>query len=358
MKELPTARSVAGMVGRAAGTTARASGAAAAVALHLPTRRGHKHSEDAPPLPARPREVFVLSGGGSLGAAQVGMLQALLEAGVVPDHLVGCSVGSLNAAYLAADPTLDRAEQLCRRWTSLRSQDVFPRSTSRAVRNVLTGKDHLVSVAGVRHLVHDWLEVSTFEQLATPLSVVTTRLEDGATVVHSQGDLRAPLLASTAIPGAFPPVRLADGSTHVDGGVTSLVPLRPALALDPVRVWVLDITGGSAGRMRDRMAALDVLMLGFSLAMRYQADVLELAHAHPRVQVISPRDPLLARTGLRDFGNTARLVRIGREEAERVVSAACAPTSVPAEQRTGRAGAHFAAPERARRRGKAASALA
>src|SRR5687767_5433359 len=76
----------------------------------------------------RLREVFVLSGGGSLGAAQVGSLRALLEAGVVPDAVVGCSVGALNAAYLAIDPTLARVDALQRLWSGIGREDVFGRT--------------------------------------------------------------------------------------------------------------------------------------------------------------------------------------------------------------------------------------
>jgi len=67
----------------------------------------------------RPRVAFALSGGGAHGAAQVGMLHALLEAGIVPDVMVGCSVGALNAVYVAADPTPARTADLARLWLTL-----------------------------------------------------------------------------------------------------------------------------------------------------------------------------------------------------------------------------------------------
>ena len=51
---------------------------------------------------------FILSGGGTLGSIQVGMLQALLEADIRPDVLVGSSIGAVNAAFLAADPSRER----------------------------------------------------------------------------------------------------------------------------------------------------------------------------------------------------------------------------------------------------------
>src|SRR5947208_5904427 len=76
--------------------------------------------------PERPREAVVLSGGGSLGAAQVGALQALFEAGIVPDVVVGCSVGALNAAYVAVDPTPQRVGELEHIWRGMTRDTVFP----------------------------------------------------------------------------------------------------------------------------------------------------------------------------------------------------------------------------------------
>src|SRR3954464_9667404 len=70
---------------------------------------------------------FVLSGGGSLGAVQVGMLQALAERRITPDLLVGTSAGALNAVFVAAHGTSPAAlELLARTWTALRRDDIFP----------------------------------------------------------------------------------------------------------------------------------------------------------------------------------------------------------------------------------------
>src|SRR5688572_3347386 len=66
--------------------------------------------------PGRVRDAIVLSGGGSLGAAQVGALRALFEAGVRPDLVVGCSVGALNGAFLSVSPTLERVVELEEIW--------------------------------------------------------------------------------------------------------------------------------------------------------------------------------------------------------------------------------------------------
>src|SRR3954449_845342 len=73
-----------------------------------------------------PGTAFVLGGGGNLGAVQVGMLQALFEASIVPEVVIGCSVGALNAAGLAADPTLSGVRHMRDTWLGLDGDELFP----------------------------------------------------------------------------------------------------------------------------------------------------------------------------------------------------------------------------------------
>ena len=76
--------------------------------------------------PAPPRTAFVLSGGGNQGVAQVGMLRAVLERGIVPDVVIGTSAGALNGAAVAYSPNLTGVAQLDAVWTALTATDVFP----------------------------------------------------------------------------------------------------------------------------------------------------------------------------------------------------------------------------------------
>src|SRR5438128_12629671 len=73
------------------------------------------------------RLVFVLGGGGSRGACSVGVMKALLEAGIKPDGLVGCSSGAFNAVALAAKPDLETIDKLPHVWRSIRNRDLFDR---------------------------------------------------------------------------------------------------------------------------------------------------------------------------------------------------------------------------------------
>src|SRR4051812_49171365 len=103
---------------------------------------------------SRPRTAFVLSGGASLGALQVGMLEALYEQGIAPDLLVGTSVGALNAAFVASRPQSPQtARELGRVWRELQRQDVFPVSLSALVGGVCGRRDHLVPDRELRRFI-------------------------------------------------------------------------------------------------------------------------------------------------------------------------------------------------------------
>src|SRR5690242_1783196 len=108
-------------------------------------RHNHRTRLDLPSLlRGRKRVAFVLSGGGSLGATQVGMLRALFEAGIEPDMLVGTSVGSVNSAWVGAWPALDGIDKLAEIWRGLRRDDVFPLGWTAAMGLLGRGK-HLIS---------------------------------------------------------------------------------------------------------------------------------------------------------------------------------------------------------------------
>src|SRR3954469_13352527 len=126
-----------------------------------------------PPGPA-PREVFVLSGGGSLGAAQVGALQALFEAGIVPDAVVGCSVGALNAAYVAIAPTAERAGELEHIWRGMTRDAVFPDGRFTVARRLAGRRDHLYSAHGLRAVIEACVPLADLADTAVPVHIVTT----------------------------------------------------------------------------------------------------------------------------------------------------------------------------------------
>lgn len=198
---------------------------------------------------------FVLSGGGARGALQVGALLALLERGIQPDVVVGTSIGSWNGAWLANEPTLASVERLADAWRALhpawvllgREQRVSgpPQTLAAALllaaaRRVAGGRPALYGDAGIRQLVQRHLSGLEFENLALPLRVIATDLTHGTRAIFSGGDVAAAVLASSSIPGIFPPVRI-DDTVYVDGGVLDNCGVETALGLGARRLFVLDV---------------------------------------------------------------------------------------------------------------------
>ena len=186
------------------------------------------------------RTAFVLSGGGSLGALQVGMLEALIEAGVRPDLLIGTSVGAVNAAWIAGSPDLDGARRLGEIWLGLRRQDIFPLSPWSSARGLLGRSNHVISNASIRQVLERNLPYQRLEDTAVPIHVITTELKTGRGVLLSTGPAVPSLLASTAIPGIFPPVTIGRRQ-FIDGGVANHTPIAAALELGATRIFVLPV---------------------------------------------------------------------------------------------------------------------
>jgi NTE family protein len=267
-------------------------------------------------MPSGYRDAFVLSGGGSLGAVQVGALQALMDAGVRPDVLVGCSVGALNAAFLAVDPSRERLAALESLWLSLNRADVFPASRRSIAGHLVRRDTHLYEPHGLMELVDRLVTATDLADLAVPVHIVTTDLFSGQPVWWTSGDPRQILVASASLPGLFPPVDL-NGSLHVDGGVTCPVPVQRAIELGAERIWVLDVTGGSLGRRDERMTALDVLLTSFAIS-RYRLASLELPVAPGRPVIPMPRVEL-GKHEMRDFSRTIELIEMGRAAGARML---------------------------------------
>jgi NTE family protein len=182
---------------------------------------------------------FVLSGGGSLGAVQVGMLAALNDRGYRPDLLVGTSVGALNAAYVGAHGFDGAAvDGLAAIWRGLRRNDVFPFDPVRQALALAGRRASLCSRRPLRRLVEANLPITDLEDARTPLHIVTTEVLSGEELVLTTGDAASAVLASAAIPAVFAPVR-RDGHLLIDGGVANNTAISHAIECGAERVVVL-----------------------------------------------------------------------------------------------------------------------
>lgn len=182
------------------------------------------------------RTAFVFAGGGSLGAVQVGMLHALLEAGLRPDFVVGSSVGAVNAAYFAGAPDLEGVERLSALWEGLRRSDVFPLTIASAL-SLFLRRESFVSAKRLRRLLEAQLAFARLEDARIALHVFATD-QQGAGVQLSSGPAVDAVLASAAVPGIFPPVTIG-GRPLMDGAIAANTPLRRAAEIGATRIVVL-----------------------------------------------------------------------------------------------------------------------
>jgi NTE family protein len=262
----------------------------------------------------RPRTAFVLSGGGNQGVSQVGMLRALLERGIEPDVLIGTSAGALNAAAIATDPTLAGVENLADVWLSIRSGEVFPGSKLARAWNVLRRDDHLFTNVGLCAVIARAKAAPTFAEMAVPLRVIATDLDTGDEVVLASGPVEPALLASTALPGLFPPIE-HDGRLLVDGAVTNSVPLWHALSGPVDRIYVCNVAGALVDRRL--RSPLDVAVRAFAISRNQRFD-LELRHAPADVDVVVLPAPPDQRE-LFDFSDSMMLIEESHHLAARAL---------------------------------------
>lgn len=253
---------------------------------------------------------FVLSGGGSLGAVQVGMLQALTERRETPDLLVGTSAGALNASYLAGHGTSrDSLDALAESWARIRRRDVFPLSPRRHLLALAGTRESMFSADGLRALISKNLPYRLLEDAPIPVHVVATNLLSGEEVLLSTGDAISAVLASTAIPGLLPAVR-RDGLVLVDGGLANNAAISQAVALGADRIFVLPtgvacaLTAPPASPFASAMQALS-----FLTQQRLIHDVTTFAE-HAELHVLPPLCPLGISSA--DFGHATELTERAR----------------------------------------------
>ena len=261
-----------------------------------------KQHEDTPQ--AR-KTAFVLAGGGSLGAVQVGMLKALCDGGIAPDLVVGASVGAINAAYFAASPDAAGIARLERIWLGLRGADVFPFSMLGTALCLFGRREHLAFPHRLRTLIETELPYQRLEDAPLPCHVVATDVLDGTEVTLSRGDAAQALLASAAIPAVFPFVTIA-GRALMDGGIASNTPISAAFALGATRVIVLPTGLPCALQVPPRGAIAMALHALNLLSMRQLLADVDRFAGRCELVVVPPLCPLVTNTY--DFSRTPELI--------------------------------------------------
>lgn len=264
------------------------------------TRRNPRRSH-----PAWGPVAFVLSSGANLGAAQVGMLRALVERDITPDVIVGCSVGAINGAGLAEDPTQAGIARLARVWSATDGEQLMPRRRVPPAVALWRRGESVHPGDGLQQLVRRALTVETFEELPVPFHCVATDVQEERERWFDSGPLADAVLASSAMPAMFPPVEI-DGRPYIDGAVLNDVPVRHAAELGARTLYVLEV--GLSRALPEPRRPLDMAIQAYWVARRnrYKRE-LDALPDHFAVHVMPDGGPHQLR--VHDFTRSAELIR-------------------------------------------------
>jgi NTE family protein len=240
--------------------------------------------------PHHPRLIFVLGGGGSRGACTVGVLRALLEAGIKPDGVVGCSSGAFNAVALAMQPNLLTIDRLAEVWRSIRNRDLFNRNPLRMAYRYARSRNSFFDSRYLRALAARHLP-ATFDQLTLPCAIIATNLTMARKEVFTSGSVPDAVAASSAIPGVFNPYRIGDNE-YVDGAVAENLGLIEAIAMGATSIVAIDNSTANPARRpaSSNLAGILAQSVQIMLAQRtleeYQryADRVEISLLVPNIE--------------------------------------------------------------------------
>jgi len=258
------------------------------------------------------KTAFVFAGGGSLGAIQVGMLRTLLSAGVRPDFVVGASVGAINASYFAGAPDLEGVSALERIWSGLHRSDIFPLTLASAF-GLLRHPGNLVDPGGLRQLIETNLPYRLLEDAQIPLNIMATN-QQGEAVRLSSGPVVEAILASTAIPGIFPPVYI-DDEALMDGAIAANTPMLLAIELGASRIIILP-TGYACALKEPPTRAAGKALHAITLMINWQLmHELERIPADVEVHIVPTLCPLAVSPF--DFSAARELIERGAQSSKK-----------------------------------------
>jgi NTE family protein len=258
-----------------------------------------------------PRTAIVLGGGGLLGAVEVGMLRALLEADVRADLILGTSVGALNGALVAANPGPGVIDRLIRLWESaVAGKEVYGDGPVRQVTRAVRTGTHLHSTRPLRERLQQELDDRTFDDLAIEFQCCAASIERAAEHWFTAGRVVDAVVASAAVPGLLRPA-LVNGEHFLDGGIVNSIPVGRAVECGATRIFVLQV-GRIDRPLQPPRKPWQVARVSFEIARRHRftREMADLpghvtAHVLPTGGGSPKDDSLLA---YRDFSGVLRRI--------------------------------------------------
>ncbi len=265
---------------------------------------------------SRPRTAFVFAGGSSRGAAQIGMLEVLVERGIRPDAVYGSSVGAINAAGYAGTPDEAGVERMAAIWRRLTRDDIFPQGRVPNAVRYFQQRQSVHPNRALRQVIEEGLTFELLEEAAIPLQVVATSLTDGAVRWFTRGPAVEAILASAALPALLPPVDIG-GEMFIDGGVIDNVPLGRAVAEGAERIFVL-LCGPLHYKPHPYRRPVEAVLTAFFIAIhaKFARELADLPSGVEVVVFTVDSEPV---SRYDDFSGTDALLAAGRASAETIL---------------------------------------
>ena len=194
---------------------------------------------------------LALGAGGSRGIAHVGFLRALEEAGIKPDYIAGCSMGSVVGAAYASGMAIDEIEKAV---LKLRLRHIIAPTLKRG---------GLCGTRKMRKVILKYVGDVDFEDLKIPFRCVAVDMITQTTVTLSTGKVVDSVVASSSIPAVFKPTE-REGMRLIDGGILTRVPYRQVKEMGADVVVAVDVLGRLQTN-KERVGTLGVLLQSLDL---------------------------------------------------------------------------------------------
>lgn len=261
---------------------------------------------------------LLLSGGGAQGAAQAGAAIELRRAGILPDFVVGTSVGAWNGAWVAMDTDVRHVERLEELWLDRELVRLFHGLGRGVARSLLRRRIAALDGRHLRALVGRRLGLRTFASLAIPLTVSAVDIRSGELVHLDRGDVASAVLAASAIPVVLPPVE-REGRVLVDAGFVDNFGVAEAIRRGARSLLLIDASIGAVGAAP---RCIPTLLDRANLVTRIHQRRVATDLAAARGVSLSVIEVAGSGTGVLDFRSAPLGLRHGRAQARAWLAAA------------------------------------
>ncbi len=181
---------------------------------------------------------FVLPGGSIKSAFQIGCLKELIKRDIEPDCVIGVSGGSVNGSVLLTNNDLkENIKRMESLWKKIKRADVFPINFQLFYKTIYASS--IYSNKGLKQILKKMIPRDNFKYLSKKLYILSTDFSNGDPVYFNKGKIIEKVLASCAIPGVYPPIKIK-GKYYIDGGLSGNAGIIQAEQLGNDIVFVLN----------------------------------------------------------------------------------------------------------------------